>query len=60
MKVTISYIPSETREADMISRFVLSILPGTKVRESDRHPPFKHIYLATRKAGKPCDSKENP
>ena len=30
-----------------------------KVRKSDRHPPFLHIYLTTGKPKKRCESKKN-
>ena len=59
MKITISYIDGEAREAAIIQRFADSLLGGAKVRKSDRHPPFKHIYLTTRKPEIPHGSKEN-
>lgn len=45
MKITITYIPSETREADLILRFAQSQLPGAKVRKSAAHPPLICVYL---------------
>lgn len=59
MKVTIAYLPGEEREADILKRAAASIMEPVKVRESDRHPPFKHIYLSTRKPENRCSSKEN-
>ena len=56
MKISISYSPVEEREADLINRFVQGLLPIEKVRKSDRHPPFKHIYLTTKRPETP----ENP
>lgn len=53
MKITIAYIPEEEREADLICRFVHGMCPGGKIRKSDRHPPFKHIYLTTKRPEKP-------
>ncbi len=47
MKITIAYLPEEEREADLICRFVHRLCPG-KVRKSDRHPPYLHIYLTTK------------
>lgn len=58
MKITIAYLPEEEREADLINRFVQGLLPIEKVRKSDRHLPFKHIYLTAKKAENPCDSRE--
>lgn len=45
MKITISYIDREEREATIIRRFVSSLLGGTKVNKIDRHSPSRHIYL---------------
>lgn len=59
MKVTIVYLPGEEREADILKRAACSILNDTKVRESDRHAPFKHIYIATKKPENHCGSRGN-
>ncbi len=53
MKITISYLPEEEREAHIIHIFSQSLLGNVKVRKSDRHPPFKHIYLTTKKPETP-------
>lgn len=61
MKITLAYIPEEEREAVLIQRFTDSLLGGAKVRKSDRRPPFKHIYITTRKPrSSPCDDTEKP
>lgn len=57
MKVTIAYQPGEEREADILKRAAASIMGPVTVRKSDRHPPFKHIYLATRE--RPATSSES-
>lgn len=49
MKISIAYLPEEEREANIIRWFVHGLCPGEKIRKSDRHPPFKHIYLTTKK-----------
>lgn len=59
MKITISYTSEEEREATFIKDFLNGFCDGVKVRESDRHAPFKHIYLTTKKAEIHCGSKEN-
>ena len=59
MKITIAYLPEEEREADIIHVFSRGLLDNVKVRKSDRHPPFKHIYLTTKRPETPCKSKEN-
>jgi hypothetical protein len=50
MKVTIAYLPSEDRKAATIKACIKHLLPGVKVRESERHAPYKHIYFSTRKS----------
>lgn len=63
MKISISYRPDdadEEKQVDIIRAFLKNFLPGAKVRFSDRHKPFLHIYLATKKPGKPCDSGKSP
>lgn len=59
MKITIAYLPEEEREANIIRWFIHGLCPGEKIRKSDRHPPFKHVYLTTKKPENTCDSKKN-
>jgi len=59
MKITIAYIPEEQAEADADLSALLLHHPGAKVRKSDRHPPFLHTYLTTKKPETPCESKES-
>lgn len=54
MKITLAYIPEEEQEANAATTAILRIYPRSKVRKSDRHPPFKHIYLTTKK---PCQDE---
>lgn len=49
MKITVTYIPSETREADLIIRFARSLLPRANVRKSTAHPPQICVYLTWKK-----------
>lgn len=60
MKVTISHTNEEREEADAVLSALRPLLAWGKVRESDRHDPYLHIYLATKKPGKPRNSRENP
>lgn len=60
MKITIAHLPGEEREANLIARFASHLCAPVKVRKSETHPPFKHIYVTTKKPGNPCNSKENP
>lgn len=62
MKISITYRPDdadEEKQVKIIRSFLKSFLPGAKVRVSHRHDPFLHIYLATKRPGKPCDSGES-
>lgn len=60
MKHTIAYISEEEQEAAADLAALLQLHPDAKVRKSDAHPPFKHIYLTTKKPAKPRNIKENP
>ena len=57
VKITIAYIPDEEEAATTSVAALRRISPGMKVRESERHPPFKHIYLTTKKPETPCRDK---
>lgn len=57
MKITIAYIPDEEEAVTITVAALRRITPNMKVRKSDRHPPFKHIYLTTKKPKNPCHSK---
>lgn len=61
MKITIAYLPEEQQRANNLLRCLHSFLGNSvdRVRESDRHPPFKHIYVTTTKPGKSSDSRTN-
>lgn len=56
MKITLAYIPEEESAASIVVADLQRKHPGAKVRRSDRHPPFKHIYLSTEK---PCGSRDS-
>ena len=49
MKITIAYIPDEQETVTTSVAVLRHIFPDIKVRKSERHPPFKHIYLTTKK-----------
>lgn len=60
MKVTIAYLPGEEQKAGNIKALIKDVLAGVKVRESDRHAPYMHVYLTTKKLEKPWGSNEIP
>ena len=49
MKITIAYLPEEQEVAAARVSALRQLQPRMKVRKSDAHPPFKHVYLTTRK-----------
>lgn len=61
MKITIAYLPEEQQKAKNLLRCLHSFLGNSvdRVRENDRHAPFKHIYLTTTKPEKSSDSRTN-
>ena len=59
MKITIAYLPEEQEEATAVLVALRPLLAWEKVRKSDRHPPYKHIYLTTKWSETTCDSKKN-
>lgn len=58
MKATIAHLPEEEAQAKAWVASIKAAEPGVKVRKSDAHPPFKHIYLTTGKPAKRCKSNE--
>ena len=57
MKITLAYIRDEEETATATAAVLRQLHPGAKVRKSDRHPPFKHIYVATKKPENHCQSE---
>lgn len=53
LKITIAYLTEEEKEAAASVAALRQLHPGAKIRKSEAHPPFKHIYLTTKKPGKP-------
>lgn len=58
MKIIIAYIPGEELAARTVEEFARAVFTDVKVRKSDRHPPFQHMYLTTGKPRKRCKSKK--
>ena len=59
MKISIAYLPEEQEAVAADLAVLLRQHPGIKIRKSDRHAPYKHVYLTTKKPVNPLDSKEN-
>lgn len=52
MKIKISYKPEEEKEATAAVVALLRLFPGAIARKSDRHKPFLHTYMTTKKSDK--------
>ena len=52
MKMTLAYLPEEEERAAVVLAALLRAFPDTKVKKSNAHPPFRHIYLSTPKLAK--------
>ena len=48
MKITIAYTEDSGADAAASVAALLKVLPGARVKQSEKHPPFKHYYLTTR------------
>lgn len=63
MKIKITYLPGEEEAASNIKTFAFHRLgadnAGVRVRESENNPPFKHIYLSTKKPGNASGTRES-
>ena len=46
MKVKISYTVDETENADALAADIRKLLPNASVKRSDRHPPYRHLYIS--------------
>ena len=46
MKVKISYTASEAKKADALAADIRKLLPNASVKRSDRHPPYRHMYIS--------------
>ncbi len=46
MKIKISFEPSEEVKASVIVNAIKKLKPLLKIKVSDKHPPYKQIYIA--------------
>ena len=49
MKITIAYTEESSAAAAASVAALKEVLPGVKVKKSEKHPPFTHLYLTTPK-----------
>ena len=46
MKIKINYTAGEVKRADALAADIKKRLPSASVKRSDRHPPYRHIYIS--------------
>lgn len=49
MKITLAFLPEEAQRAYLLVRAARGLFDVEKVRESERHAPYTHIYITTKK-----------
>lgn len=59
MKICVSFRPGEENDAAKVLMETLRLFPRAKLRKSNRHPPFSHIYLTTKMPENPCNDGGN-
>lgn len=58
MKITIAHLVEEIQQAESVEAFIKKEHPTATVKRSQKHPPYRHIYIAT---GGPVKRREkNP
>lgn len=60
MKITIAYTADETKTAYIALAILRSYLPDVRVHKSERHAPYLHLYLTTKKAETTSNSGNTP
>lgn len=59
MKIRISYIQEEGPLATCIVETIRHLLPTVRLHESDDKPPWRYIFLTTKKPQKPSNFRGN-
>lgn len=59
MKITLAYLPEEANEATAVLAELRQRHPKGKVRMSENHPPYRHIYLTTKMPQKSCKTRDS-
>ena len=60
VKIRIAYSPEEGNLATCIVETIKRLLPSVRVHENDDKPPWRYIFLTTKKPQKPSIHKESP
>lgn len=59
MKIKIAYQPEEAEAAEAVAAAIGATLPQVRRKESEAHPPYRHIYITTPKLEKACNTGTN-
>lgn len=59
MKIKISYLQEEGNLATCIVETIRRLLPSVRVHENDSKPPFRYIFLTTKKPQKSSNFRES-
>lgn len=59
MKITIAYTADEATKALTVLGIIRDYLPDTTVHKSERHPPYTHLYVSTKRPGNPSQQAKN-
>ena len=59
MKIIIAHTAEEQEEANTILSALRPLLAWEKIRKTDTHPPFLHLYFTTKNPGTSCNSNKN-
>ena len=47
MKIKISYTADEKEKADILAADIKKRLPKARIKRSDRHHPYHHLYISS-------------
>ena len=59
MKIKITYAAEEDQEVTRTVNAIKQLHPHIRVHKSDRHPPYKHLYLTVKNGGIPRRNGKN-
>ena len=60
MKLSMSFLPEESAIAAGLTSIISGFFKKCKIRETDNHPPYRHIYISVEKPGKEPKNNKQP
>lgn len=49
MKIRIAYFPEEEKQAHAVAAMARHLLGEIRIRNTDKHDPFRHLYITTKR-----------